>query len=221
MGIVFGYLALVCFCMLAAKWIAKRRNLIKFDKVLMRIHKPVSLLLTVFCILHIVFVIPVLGNRNVLVNVSGVVAVIFMIVLVFSCHVLKQKDRRMKWHRILTILMAVCIVWHVVVYFMDFREYQRNIESITFKNIELSDVEDGTYVGEYDAGYIYAKVEVMIEDGNIVSINLMEHRNEKGKTAEKILDKIVATQEIDVDAVSGATNSSNVIKKAIEDAVTN
>ena len=117
--------------------------------------------------------------------------------------------------------MAVCIVWHVVVYFMDFREYQRNIESITFKNIELSDVEDGTYVGEYDAGYIYAKVEVMIEDGNIVSINLMEHRNEKGKTAERILDKIVATQEIDVDAVSGATNSSNVIKKAIEDAVTN
>ena len=221
MGIVFGYLALVCFCMLAAKWIAKRCNLIKFDKVLTRIHKPVSLLLTVFCILHIVFVIPVLGNRNVLVNVSGVVAVIFMIVLFFSCHVLKQKDRRMKWHRILTILMAVCIVWHVVVYFMDFREYQRNIESITFKNIELSDVEDGTYVGEYDAGYIYAKVEVMIEDGNIVSINLMEHRNEKGKTAERILDKIVATQEIDVDAVSGATNSSNVIKKAIEDAVTN
>ena len=221
MGIVFGYLALVCFCMLAAKWIAKRCNLIKFDKVLMRIHKPVSLLLTVFCILHIVFVIPVLGNRNVLVNVSGVVAVIFMIVLVFSCHVLKQKDRRMKWHRILTMLMAVCIVWHVVVYFMDFREYQRNIESITFKNIELSDVEDGTYVGEYHAGYIYAKVEVMIEDGNIISINLMEHRNEKGKTAEKILDNIVATQEIDVDAVSGATNSSNVIKKAIEDAVTN
>lgn len=221
MGIVFGYLALVCFCMLAAKWIAKRCNLIKFDKVLTRIHKPVSLLLTVFCILHIVFVIPVLGNRNVLVNVSGVVAVIFMIVLFFSCHVLKQKDRRMKWHRILTMLMAVCIVWHVVVYFMDFREYQRNIESITFKNIELSDVEDGTYVGEYDAGYIYAKVEVMIEDGNIVSINLMEHRNEKGKTAEKILDNIVATQEIDVDAVSGATNSSNVIKKAIEDAVTN
>lgn len=30
---------------------------------------------------------------------------------------------------------------------------------------------------------------------------------------------LVATQKIDVDAVSGATNSSNVIKKAIENAV--
>ena len=54
----------------------------------------------------------------------------------------------------------------------------------------------------------------------IVSINLMEHRNERGKTAEVIVDNVVATQKIDVDAVSGATNSSNVIKKAIENAVT-
>ena len=219
MGIVFGYLALICFCMLVTKWIVRRFNLIKIDKVLMRIHRPVSLLLIVFCILHISFVIPVLRNRNVLVNVSGVLAVVFMFILIFSCHVLKQKDRRMKWHRIMTILMAACIVWHVVVYFMDFREYQKNVESITFENIELSDVEDGTYVGEYDAGYIYAKVEVTIEDGRIVSINLMEHRNEKGKTAEVILDNIVAMQEIDVDAVSGATNSSNVIKKASENAL--
>ena len=108
----------------------------------------ITFILICFCILHISFVIPVLRNRNVLVNVSGVLAVVFMIVLIFYCHVLKQKDRRMKWHRILTILMVVCIVWHVVVYFKDFREYQRNVESIVFENIELSDVEDGTYVGE-------------------------------------------------------------------------
>ena len=42
----------------------------------------------------------------------------------------------------------------------------------------------------------------------------------RGKAAEVIVDKVVATQKIDVDAVSGATNSSNVIKKAIENAVT-
>ena len=172
MGIVLGYLSLICFCMLVAKWIERRCNLIKFDKVLMRIHRPVSLLLIVFCILHISFVIPVLRNRNILVNVSGVLAVVFMIVLIFSCHVLKQKDRRMTWHRILTILMAVCIVWHVLVYFMDFRHYHRNVESIVFENIELSDVEDGTYVGEYDAGYIelMGKVQLKVEKDFGVSL---------------------------------------------------
>ena len=164
MGIVFGYLSLICFCMLVAKWIARRCNLIKFDKVLMRIHRPVSLLLIVFCILHISFVIPVLRNRNVLVNVSGVLAVVFMIVLIFSCHVLKQKDRRMKWHRILTILMVVCIVWHVVVYFKDFREYQRNVESIVFENIEFKDQE---FI--YDGKYHSIVVEGDIPEGTVIT----------------------------------------------------
>ena len=68
-------------------------------------------------------------------------------------------------------------------------------------------------------GYIYAKVEVEIRDNEIVSINILEHRNERGESAEKITDDMVAEQEINTDAVSGATNSSNVIKKAVENAL--
>lgn len=40
-----------------------------------------------------------------------------------------------------------------------------------------------------------------------------------GKTAEVIADSIVDEQKIDVDAISGATNSSTVIKKAVENAL--
>lgn len=39
------------------------------------------------------------------------------------------------------------------------------------------------------------------------------------KVAETIIDKIIDEQKIDVDAVSGATNSSTVIKKAVENAL--
>ena len=52
-----------------------------------------------------------------------------------------------------------------------------------------------------------------------MSIDLLEHRNEKGKPAEQIIDDILKRQQIDVDEVSGATNSSKVIKKAIENAI--
>lgn len=41
----------------------------------------------------------------------------------------------------------------------------------------------------------------------------------KCTSAEKIIDKIVGEQKIDVDGISGATNSSNVIKKAVENAL--
>lgn len=83
----------------------------------------------------------------------------------------------------------------------------------------MEKVEDGTYEGECDVGYIYAKVRVVIKKGRIASIDLLEHRNERGKPAEGILDEIMEKQQIDADVVSGATNSSKVIKKAIEYAI--
>ena len=46
-------------------------------------------------------------------------------------------------------------------------------------------------------------------------------QNERGALAEGIIDDIMAQQKIDVDAVTSATNSSNVIKKAIENALIN
>ena len=67
--------------------------------------------------------------------------------------------------------------------------------------------------------FIYAKVEVTVENGKVVSINILEHKHERGKTAETVIDKIISEQKIDVDAISGATNSSTVIKKAVENAL--
>ncbi len=78
---------------------------------------------------------------------------------------------------------------------------------------------DIPYVGEYDVDFIYAKVEVTVQNGEITNINILEHRHERGKTAEVITDRIVDEQKIDVDAISGATNSSIVIKKAVENAL--
>ena len=66
--------------------------------------------------------------------------------------------------------------------------------------------------------FIYAKVEVTVESGKIVTINILEHRHERGKAAETVVEKIIAEQKIDVDTISGATNSGTVIKKAVENA---
>lgn len=105
------------------------------------------------------------------------------------------------------------------VYLKNVADYKRAIGETTFDEIDIADVSDGTYIGEYDVNFIYAKVEVTVEDGEIVSINILEHRHERGKAAEKVIEKIIEEQKIDVDAVSGATNSSTVIKKAVENAL--
>lgn len=142
-----------------------------------------------------------------------------MICLVCLCYIIKEKKKKIWWHGFLTIIMAICIVIHIIAYIMDLKNYQKKVSDIVFHDIELAKIKDGTYQGEYDAGYIYAKVEVEIRDNEIVSINILEHRNERGESAEKITGDMVAKQKINVDAVSGATNSSNVIKKADENAL--
>ncbi len=119
---------------------------------------------------------------------------------------------------IIMLLLLVGFVWGIL-YLKSVADYKKAVKGITFEDINISDIPDGVYVGEYDVNFIYAKVEVTVQNGEITNVNILEHRHERGKTAEVIADKIVGEQKIDVDAISGATNSSTVIKKAVENAL--
>lgn len=128
---------------------------------------------------------------------------------------------RISKKKIISVIILLFLLIGLIcgaVYLKNVADYKRTIGETTFDEIDIADVSDGIYIGEYDVNFIYAKVEVTVEDGEIVSINILEHRHERGKAAEKVIEKIIEEQKIDVDAVSGATNSSTVIKKAVENA---
>ncbi len=118
------------------------------------------------------------------------------------------------------LLVLISLVWGII-YLKSVTDYKQAVKETTFEEINISDISDGVYIGEYDVNFIYAKVEVTVQNGEITNINILEHRNERGKAAEAITNKIVDEQKIDVDAISGATNSSTVIKKAVENALKN
>ena len=120
----------------------------------------------------------------------------------------------------LSLIMLVCIAVHIIFYYLDYEKYKNCISRIQLQSIDTSQTADGTYIGEYDAGYIYAKVSVTVTNGIITDIRLLEHRHQRGQEAEQITQDIIASQRIDVDAISGATNSSLVIKIAVENALT-
>ena len=129
---------------------------------------------------------------------------------------------RISKKKIISVIILLLLLIGLIcgaVYLKKVADYKRAIVETTIGEIDIADVSDGIYIGEYDVNFIYAKVEVTVEDGEIVSINILEHRHERGKAAEKVIEKIIEEQKIDVDAVSGATNSSTVIKKAVENAL--
>ena len=121
---------------------------------------------------------------------------------------------------VIMLLLLIGLVWGII-YLKSVSDYKQAVKETTFEEINISDIPDGVYIGEYDVNFIYARVEVTVQNGEITNINILEHRHERGKAAEVIIDSIVDEQKIDVDAISGATNSSTVIKKAVENALKN
>lgn len=99
---------------------------------------------------------------------------------------------------------------------------ERNLEQLsmtTINNVDLLRVKDGTYIGEYKAFPVGAKVKVSIENHRIKSVELIEHDHGQGDGAEVIPKHVVDSQRLDIDVVTGATYSSKVILKAIENAL--
>lgn len=220
MGIITGFLCLFCFAALTAKALTRKLNLYNIDLFFMKLHKPASGLLLAGCIAHVLSVWTVLKMRNVLVIVTGLFIFIAYILLIIFCHRKGQTaGYRLRWHRILTAVMLFFITAHITFYSLDYLDYRHKVASIRLTGIDCSGIADGNYTGEYDAGYIYARVEVSVANGAITGIRILEHRHERGTAAEQIVHHITATGRTDTDAVSGATNSSLVIQKAVENAL--
>lgn len=85
--------------------------------------------------------------------------------------------------------------------------------------IDLATLEDGTYLGSYSVFPVSAKVSVTVENHKMIAIELIEHKNGQGAPAEAMPGKVLNAQSLQVDAVAGATYSSKVILKAIENAL--
>ena len=80
---------------------------------------------------------------------------------------------------------------------------------------------DGVYEGKSTSFPNSAHVRVTIAKSQITIVELLRHiGSSRGKPAGEVIPgRIVAKQSTDVDAVSGATNSSRVIMNAAEDAI--
>jgi uncharacterized protein with FMN-binding domain len=95
-------------------------------------------------------------------------------------------------------------------------EYQR---SAVITEPDLSRLSDGDYKGSARNGIVSVKVHVTVADHQIREIQLLRHFNGQGGSAEVITDDVIRAQSLNVDMISGASYSSLVILKAVEDAL--
>jgi len=106
---------------------------------------------------------------------------------------------------------------------LDTMRYRRLISEIELRLPDLTQIQDGTFNGAFDAILVSANLDVTVENHRIIGIVINEHHHGRTNAVEVeiVIDDVILTQSLDVDTVSGATNSSKVILNAVQIALEN
>ncbi len=119
---------------------------------------------------------------------------------------------------ILILLGSVVIICLIIIPFDSVA--RKEINEMMINNVDLSKIEDGKYSGDFKNRVRKYSVEVTIKDHKIVSV-----RSTNGSVgtdySSRLFNSVVKEQKVDVDTISGATITSKMILKAIENALKN
>jgi len=122
----------------------------------------------------------------------------------------------------ISIAFLITIILMVVIGVIVFNKMNEGIEVLIAEElpeIDLTSIEDGTYLGQYAIPLISVKVEVTVLDHQITDIVILEHKNGQGEDGELIINDVILEQSIEIDYIVGATYSSKAILLAIGDAL--
>ena len=118
--------------------------------------------------------------------------------------------------RMLLILVGVLVVCSLVSQVTYGRWLQRTADALAMHSPIISYRYPGIYEGSARVGHVAAKVRVTMGAQGITAIEVL--RRPFGKM-DPLIDRIVKAGGVSVDAITGATVSSKVVMKAIDDAL--
>lgn len=98
---------------------------------------------------------------------------------------------------------------------------KKQVNSFDKTRIEISQVQDGVYEGKSETDLVKVEVRATVLNGEISDIEILKHECGLGKPAEEMIPEMIQKNDVEVDAISSATFSSEVIKDAIRNALRN
>lgn len=94
---------------------------------------------------------------------------------------------------------------------------QKNVKKLSLNEVNLSQIKDGIYSGEYKKHRWEYKVKVEIKNSKIIDIKVED--KPVSSYDDKVITKVIDDQKIDIDTVSGATINDKILLKSIESAL--
>ena len=96
---------------------------------------------------------------------------------------------------------------------------KKSLAKIENVDIDMETVEDGIFEGHSELDLVKVDIKVLVKNHKLIKVELLRHECGLGHPADVIVDKMVEQNTWDVDAVSGATVSSEIIKNAVNKAL--
>ena len=129
------------------------------------------------------------------------------------------------WRKPVYLLISIIFIFSLTQlipgcsFFKALKEEEKILEGFQFGSNSFQHVAPGEYFGECSLPLKSARVRVVVvNQGRLSSIELLRHTHGPGKSGEGVIDSVLQKQSLDVDAITGATKSSLVVLKAIENA---
>lgn len=133
--------------------------------------------------------------------------------------------RKGKIRMLITILVVVVIfiamgAGGALIFTSGERREGRNlpIAAVNFKQLK-----DGTYIGEYEGGmhkWRANEVQVTVSSGKVTAIKLLKHKeNRLPEFTDTLYNRVIQSQSLQVDTISGATITSKAYLKSVENAL--
>jgi len=96
----------------------------------------------------------------------------------------------------------------------------KETQNLAIKNVDVSKLADGVYVGEFTGSRWANTVEVTVKNRQIVSATVAkDQRFAMSNVSAALISRVLQKQTPNVDVVTGATVSSKGYLKAIENAL--
>lgn len=124
-----------------------------------------------------------------------------------------------KVFKVIGIVFLGFIIFIIIFVWSDLKE-QKEVRKMVIKDVNINNLSNGSYEGEYNNYRWSNKVRVTINNHKITKINFIEDKMAGlEKTRQAVADEVIEKQSLKVDTVSGATISTKAYLKSIEDAL--
>jgi len=136
----------------------------------------------------------------------------------------KGGDFLKKFLKVFTLITFISIGL-IVVLLLLFNRGMIEIKNLEISEINISKLHAQRYLGEYKNGRWEYSVEIILNNGRIEKVNILNDRcgpvqmEFYKEINEKIVDRVLNKQSLKVDIVTGATVNSKAFLKAIENAL--